>query len=460
MTMTCSLVVGGDFVSDVKSLSLLNNTAGFTLLHNGYVPGMALEGIVSDVLTVKVTGTSADNLAVNLQTLEEYFQRTRWAVDAPERYHVWLRMKATNETNTRQALVIGGSHGDKAGFYSHPVPTRNAIANYPIVVDRLPVWEAIASMDPAVVGLSSVGGHDAVLPSPSNNVVGDVPARIGYTGVAGSAALTEFWWGFRTSRFGILANFVSPWECELGTVTDPTDTSVTTDATASPGGAGNTKLLCTFATNSAMASRFTLTPYQISNANFEDQRGTFNLIARLKVDTGFSTRVRIASGLGTALSYNDSVAVTATAWTFYDLGRITLPCGGQVSSNYSAMKYSTLQFEAQRIAGTLEAGHGLHIDCLVPIPTLEGHAHIANGTGVKNELLVNSLGQISCNDYTSTDITGLADTTGTNPSDYFMPLGYPIVVMAAQRAAGSTLADTVNMGMKCFYRYRTLRGNV
>jgi hypothetical protein len=457
MAMTCSLVVGGDFISDVKSLSLLNNTAGFTLLHNGYAPGMALDGIVSDVLTVKVTGTSADNLAVNLQTLEEYFQRARWAVDAPERYHVWLRMKATNETNTRQTLVVGGSHGDKVGFYSHPVPSRNVITNYPIVVDRLPVWEAIASMDPAVVGLSSVGGHAAVLSSPSLNIVGDVPARIGYTGVAGSAGLTEFWWGFRTARFGTLANFVSPWECELGTATSD-DVDITTDTTASPGGGGNTKMLCTFATSSVMTTRFKLPVAQISASYYEDLRGTFNIIARMKVDTGFSTRVRIAGGLGTTLSYNDAVAVTATAWTFYDLGRITLPVGGKAA--YSFMQNCFIQFEAQRIAGTLAGGTGLHIDCLVPIPVNEGCAHISGGTGVQNELFVNSLGQISCNDYTSTSITGLASTTGTNPGDYFMPLGYPIVVMAAQRAAGSTLADTVNMGMKCFYRYRTMRGNV
>jgi len=451
MAMQVSLVVKADLQSDVKSLSLLANAAGFALKRGGYQPGMALDGVVSDVLTVDVIGSSHDDLAVKLQALEEYFQRARWANESPERYEVWLRVQLTNETNARKMLVVGGSHGDKAGFYSPPASPGNRLVDYPIVIDRLPICESNLAYNLDYPNLSSVGGKGGL-----TIISGDVPARIAQTilyGVSG-AALVEYWWGFRSARFGTVANFVSPWECELGTV--GTDTSATTDATASPGGGGNTKLLCTFATNSAMASRFTLTPYQISSTNFEQQRGTFNLIARLKVNTGFSTRVRIASGLGSTLAYCDDVAVTSTAWKFYDLGRITLPAGGKTA--ISAMQNSIIRFEAQRIAGTLAGGTGLHMDCLVPIPANEGYAHISGGTGVLNTLWVDALGRIGCFDYTGGNITGLAGTEGTNAQDYTLPIGSGgIVVVAAQQAAGSTLTDLLDFEIDYFHRYRTLR---
>jgi hypothetical protein len=520
MAMTLSLVIGGDFVSDVKLLSLLANTAGFALKRGGYLPGMALDGRVSDVLTVDVIGTSHNDLATKLIALEDYFQRARWAGETPERYQIWLRAQMTNETNARQSLVLGGSHGDKAGFYSPPASPGNRIVDYPIVIDRLPVWEAIAATTISLSNISSVGGHttvgnaiDSVNPDPGiralshtnivpgsvwgelssetgvqmydngvgafidsgwtyatidyiagtvqimdagwtvaqftyNYSIGDFPGRMGYTSLvphSGSGALTEYWLGFRSNRLGHAANFVSPWECESGT-------PVFADTTAESGG-----LVCTFANGINMRGLFTLTPYQISSSYYEDLRGTFNIVARLKCDAGVTCLVRVIYGLG-ALTYtcNDAVIVTGTDWKLYDLGRVTFPCGGQVSSYYSAMKNSNIRLQAQRTAGT--GTDGLHMDCLIPIPVNEGYAHIANGTGVKNELFVNPFGKISCYDYTSTDITGLADATGTNPDDYFLPTGGGIVVVAAQRAAGSTAADAVDIGLKVFPRWRTLRG--
>ena len=210
MALQISLVVKSDLGSDIKTLSFLNNTAGFTLVHNGYAPGMALEGVVSDVLTVKATGTSNDDLAGHLQALEEYFQRARWSNESPERYDVWLRVQQTSESGARKALVVGGAHGDKVNFYSHPGMTRNKLVNYPVVIDRLPIWEDDVAFNLDIQDISSVGGKGGLTITP-----GDVPCRIAQTRLTGvsAAALTEYWWGFRSARFGTVANFVSPWEC-------------------------------------------------------------------------------------------------------------------------------------------------------------------------------------------------------------------------------------------------------
>jgi len=449
MATTISLVVGGDFISDVSTLDLTGYNAGFNVAQDGFLQN--LEGGEENII-LRARRSTQDLVATDLVSLAAtYIEKCRLQNQTAERYQVFLRAKADSETSARQAVLTYLEWAGKLAAYDYMFRVNKNLSEIALMMTR-GRWESTAARTVTLLDISGLGGHTS-----AGLTSGDFPSRVGYTMLmphSGSGVLTEYWWGFRTARFGTLANFVSPWECELGSAL--TDTAVATDVTASPGGGGNTKLTCTFATVATMASRFTLTPYQISNANYEDLRGTFNLVARIKCGTGITARVRLAYGFGSTLTYNDGVIVTGTDWKLYDLGRVTLPAGGQVSSLYSAMKSSVIQFEAQRTAGS-NAG-GVQVDCFIPIPVNEGYAHISGGTGVKNELLVNPLNKITCFDYTSTAITGLASTTGTNPADYVLPIGTGIIVVAAQRAAISVLADAVDVTLKAFARWRTLSG--
>lgn len=88
--MACSiqLVRLNDFAADIDSIDLSAN--GYSLDRDGYFPVVAPIGAksVHEVITLKLQGTSKDDLAAMTQEIDEKIKQVQWWIDDPgvERY--------------------------------------------------------------------------------------------------------------------------------------------------------------------------------------------------------------------------------------------------------------------------------------------------------------------------------------------------------------------------------------
>lgn len=450
-----------DFATaDISSINLLN-ASGIEISENGWQPQVVPQGEneVEESMTFVVNSTSGDTAATAIRAVYQKVNECKWSKDASERYQVYLIDQLSDETNARQAVVRSMEFAPGVSLHDY-YPVRNSHswkgAQLGLVRGH---WE---SDTPGTISISNylING-----PVQCGTIVGDTSARLAYisftAGTAGGA-ISEFWWGFKSYRHGTPYNVTSPWHLVDGT--PGTDSSIVADAPTFGGSA----LLTTFATNTAMTSRISLTAYQLSNANYEDFRGSYRLLARMKVDAGLGIRARVVYGQsnsGTvtgaaAKVYNESIIVTGTDWYLYDMGVVTFPCGGAIPPTYSAMRNSTVWLEAQLTSGTAAGTTGLHTDCFLPVSADEGCGHAKSCSGVKGEIFCNALGHVSSIDYTGTINTGALDTTGTDANDCVAPVGESNYLMFAfQRAGSSVVTDTVTISAKTFNRWSALRGN-
>jgi len=462
MAMVLTLVRRDDFSADIESLSLLSFTNGFSVEKGGWVQAIAAEDEASviEAMTLWARGTSHDNLATNLVALDKLLTKARWYKETPERYALWLRAQLTNESHTREAVVLNARRGSVQVF-SPPASPGNTIKGYSLTLERTPLWEGARVAVSSTPAISGIGGYTDDIAI----TVGTDPARIALITFLGSSngILTEYWWGFRTARNGTLANFRSPWELESGHATN--DTTNTTDTTASPG-SGNTKLNCTFTSHPEMALRAYFTLADIDATYFEDLRGTFDLILRAKCGTGVTSRVQLSYGLyGTAPTtlagpYNtcDPVTITGTSWKLYNIGRVTLPAGGKGYSTKTGMRESLLRIAAELVAGSAGAD-ALDMDCIIPIPVDEGYGHIIGGLGWKMNVSVSPIGHVTANEENSAGYIYAITTADINPVTCVVPVGANRLYCAAQRLASSVLEDTLNVAADIIPRWRTLRGD-
>lgn len=470
MTELLTLVRTADFQSDISTLELSDNSAGWTLAEDGNIPAVVEDDAdsVPEVYNLILRGSSQDDAATKLQAMYQKVRECKWSKNPSQPYQIWLRDRAVTETQARQAVI------------RHPMrfSLDTPIHDHPMTLDHMGKgtlaferghWESPIAIETLRYNIGGVGVLGDTYSGAA--VPGDVPARIAsmyFTSHDAAKPMTECWWGFKTNADGItLANWKGLWELELGTPRADYDTEVATDSTASPGGGGDTKMRCNFATHADMHTRVNLTPFQIDNTNFEDLRGTYQILARLKVDSDYVCRVRFVydianagtpSGI-TAKTYNPQVTVSGTSWYFYDMGRVTLPVGGPASASFSAMRQSTLSLQAQLYSGTQNASKYLHMDCFVAIPVTEGFGHLKGGSGVKSSVIIDALGRITSYDYTIAYITGQLDLGGINAQDCVIPTGASKFVIAAQRATSSVLDDAIDIDFKAFPRWKLIRGN-
>jgi len=460
MATVLSLARLEDLAADIESFDLL--ATGFDVRDEGWIQAIANEGdtSASESVTLKITGTSQDDLATKVQSLDDIIKKANWRKDFSERYDVWLRAKLGNETNSRQAMVIQARRSPGVQILN-PVTGRNFIAKeYQLGIERTPWWE-----DPypypsttALTAINNIGGKATL----AETIRGDVNARLVKMVVTpvGAAAYNQLWIGFKSARFGNPANFVSVWPLHLGTtVLDGiTDTSSAADASAFDG----TKLTCTFATVPTLRSRVLIKVTDVT-ANIADQRGTYAVLMRAKMTASSVARARIHYGYGGPIgifnpAYRSRQVISGADWLYYDMGDVSIP-SSEVLSTYS-LSNSAIVVEAERISGS----GSLDMDCFVMIPVDDSAIKLSLPTGVTLDStnILNIFQKPDERIDSFSDIGGLVSyPVDPRSRNWSLPAndGSPVLVFAAQGVTVQTKSHTADIAYQYIPRWATLRGS-
>lgn len=464
MAALLKLVYTADFQADQASLDLLDFASGFTLAENGWIPKVATgnqESII-ETLTLYVSGQTQDNIASSIHTLEDWIKKVNFSHDSVAPYQVWLRAQDTFETLPRQAMVL-----EMSGLILDPHPTLNfdvklsnnnyMVTQYVLTIRRTPFWEDTSGHVTSLTGINCIGGSSVL----GASIYGDVPARLrGNEFVPqadGTAYYQNYWAGFRTSRFGVLANFKSVWSLDLSS-TLSADTTVAADATAYDGN----KLTCAFTTTAADALRSSITLTDIS-AVPADNRGNYTVLLRAKTDSGSTTvNAYIKYGIGTGQVKRTPITISGTTWKFYEVGTIAIPASNLpliTGLDFSNMGVS-LYLQRTSVAGTID------LDCYVMIPIDEAsikgtfsdqynHPYTLV-TSVRADGLTTSFGYFITN-----GVMKIPAEVKLNQWSIPVNNEAPLLVFAAQgNAAGSVKGKTLLWDCSYVPRYRSLRGNL
>jgi hypothetical protein len=444
-------------VSAASTLDLYGFNSGFSLQRGGWLPAIAGDDdrTVIETLNLWIKGTSHDNLAAVLQNLDAMIRKAAYYNSAPDQYAIWLRTQLPNESGERQTLIRAARGELGSDLHSPPVSPGDLIRNYTLILERMPWWEDDTYLTGLGFGatVDSLGGVDAY-----NAIVGDMPARIAILQVSAGASgytLTELWIGFKSSRYGTPGDFEPVWECEDGTLTN--NTSSQSDGTAS----GGYMAQCTFAT-ATMCDRVLISVDDVvaSSADYRDQRGSYIVLLRAKVDASTTARVQLLDGISahTNASFRTQsrVPIESTSWYLYELGTVDIPPGknNYVPDNF--LSEYTLKIQAERTAGSGD----LYMDALVLIPT-EGAIHVDNAMIYYGDyiliVMAHPTGAVTGWTFDTTNIPKLA--ADVHPINFSLPVGAGVAIVAAQRETSHVLTDSVIMNPFPIGRWRTLRGS-
>lgn len=144
MTGELKLVRTYDGTADIDTLNLLDYTDGIDVAYDGWIPKVPTqdETEVLETLTLRVRGTSHDDLASKLQRIAQFSEYARWyRENSSERYGVWLRAKLSDESESRQTFVHNIDHAPAASIYSRAVREESHVNNYLMQLRRVPYWE-------------------------------------------------------------------------------------------------------------------------------------------------------------------------------------------------------------------------------------------------------------------------------------------------------------------------------
>ena len=198
MATTISLVVGGDFISDVSTLDLTGYNAGFNVAQDGFLQN--LEGGEENII-LRARRSTQDLVATDLVSLAAtYIEKCRLQNQTAERYQVFLRAKADSETSARQALLTYLEWAGKLAAYDYMVRVNKNLSEVVLMMTR-GRWESTAARTVTLSDISGLGGHTS-----AGLTSGDFPSRVGYTMLmphSGSGALTEYWCGLERRDSGL-----------------------------------------------------------------------------------------------------------------------------------------------------------------------------------------------------------------------------------------------------------------
>jgi hypothetical protein len=415
-------------------------------------------GVVSEAITLRVRGDDPDNVAANLQALDDKIKETAWFFnETTEQYACWLHCKLDNETNARRALIRGlaGSIGEN--LYQKPMSPGNVIRTYTLAIDRYPWWEAASTTNLLKTQVGCLGG--AWNYGTSDSIAGTIPARIASLNVKGDSAsynLIEAWFGFRTDRFGPRSEFVPVWDLGLSGANTYNDGSRTADSVDAPAYGDYKVRVATGPSDTSMVDRCGIKLITaVGNNNPYDQRGRFNVLLRARVTAGI-WRVRLRDNFTGASNWRTQDRVkldgaTTTSYMLYSLGTVTIPPGARrvPLDNYD------LRVQAEQVSG---AG-AIDFDCLVLIPTAEGAIYI-NDTSIQEGLYfvvvsVEPDGRMMAYTWSGANPNDIPDIA---PEDWNMPVGAGTLYAAAQRSTAHDLDDLMEIRLGAYPRWRSLRG--
>lgn len=422
---------------------------------------------LAESMDVLVDRTSHDDLATSMQALD---QMRRWAAmyrrEPLLREPVWLHAKMGGETGERRAYVRaihGEWRSDQMGGAGHPA-AYDALGR--LQLERHPFWEAPS----AVTGtaLSSPASEIAI----SHNYgspAGDVGARIREFVIdldAAADSIDRLWLGLRSTKFGTPGNFVPIWEFEDGSITGPDCGAPVADATASPGGAGNTKRVVSFAGTPGWASRCGIEVEDVS-ANYTDQIGRFLWLFRYKVDAGTECEVHLRWGSSFAAiteNYIDGPIKVAdnTNWDFLEMGEQQIP-PHDMKPDITTSKDRWVQGSVVYIRARRTSGSGsLHLDCLCLIPLDEGYL-IAKDIGCSHVNYFVKYYKMP-NDNSIALVLDALEQPRNWPAwsedNFDLPPGSGNVIVVHTRSTQSVLADAITIPTIQWYpRWANLRGS-
>jgi len=412
---------------------------------------------ITDVLNLVVTGTTGDVLAAYLQNLDDKVREVQefWE-GAQERGGVWLRAQLTSETKARQAFIREAALSLGESIFTPYTDASSVIRKLALSLVRQPFWEATATTTTSAAALNCLGGTTSGAPM---TVAGDVPARVPLISVVCAASMLREWWlGFRSTRYGTLANFASVWDLGIAGITRDADT------TRVANGEGGFMSQCTFTAVATMLTRVTPVISDIT-ANTSDQRGKFHVLLRAKVSNNTTVcHVQMKDGYDGALSWRTQQgyqvidgAVT-TSFFLYPLGTVTIPPTRGLSS---APDFSTFAIgvNAARVSG---AGT-LDMDSLVLIPYNEGAIHASApiptpGLALDNIYIYTREDEAIDGHTRAVVTTPPVDSLAIDCQNWGCPVGSTMCVFAAQEETAQVITDSVTLDISRYHRWRTLRG--
>lgn len=487
-----SLIRHYDFLGTLAgSVSLINNTDGFEVAYDGWVPKTVpdKDGRVREAITLRARGTSTDHLASQLQKIaDKSYEASLFFNDPAEQYAVWMRVQANGETGARQSLVYSLNHQAASSVYSYAMRQLYRLPEYTLGIERAAWWE---SRTPTFITrgtpVSLLGGTFAY-----PTVGGDLPARPGLVVVTDNGSATprwtpntDLWMGFRSNRFGSANAFVPHWRFRGG-FTIPGGGSIVADALANTGTAlvWSNHAIQNYVFMGGLSAAFaagTLAP---------QQGGEFLVLGRVKMSgTNAGAVVQLKSGLasdftgsGSATMYSNArvyprVPLTAgTVYKFYELGVVNIPGSNLYRHSFGgdrAINTFALLLHSQTTAGTptisVDGFYLIPTECLIIQKSLNIGA--ADSPGVPNKIAIHKgpderqstyvyrqEGDLLLGDLIQTDTPlgiGAPSIAGGIP-----PGDSGIVVIAGQNASFSNLnsvAGTVEI--QYYKRWKEMRGS-
>lgn len=442
------------------TVDFISNT-GFYLRAEGYRPVIvsppgdgSIPPYVRENLPVRIIATDEDDLASILQTLATSAKAaSTYDRDDTEDTPVFFHRKLDNETGEVRAYTRAVMYQEQHNWFS-PAPGASCASRGTVIVEHHPYFErtAIVSM-PASAALS--GASVVYDPTSVVDVVGDVGARIEkLRWNTGGNPIDRYWFGLRsTDKHGAVGDFANIWECEDGVA--GTDGALATDATASPGGGGNTKVTITPGT-ATLEKRLTIQLTDVT-VNPAQNLGKFLWLLRAQVSAGtWEVNLRF----GYAGMTDDQMVeapireLTNTSWDFFPMGTASIP----LPSNHFAYAGVHDNWEIQVWARRTVPGGTLQLDCLCPIPVDEGYLIVWDSDAAvadrgyerspKEEEIVYSF---------SVDPFGIAPF---DSSRFYLPLGDCRIIAVYARASESRLTDAITFQNTSTYfpRWLSLRG--
>lgn len=448
------LTWAADGEADEASLDLLDFVQGLMLTDSGWIPQIASgdQATVTETMTFYAHALSHDQLAGYVQVLDEWIVRVNWAHDFTQRQFVWLNARWKSETEIRRAVVysLAYSLGNESSPFGPYLRDDSFVPTLTVVIVRGAYWEDTALTQCTHAGnINALGGTATFISGGgAYPVPGDVPARISDFNVNYNvgAALQFFWFGWRTSRNGVLANFEPVWELEdAGWLNNIAHGSAFDDTTIA-----GAEIDTDFSGGATLLTRAVISTSDVT-ANTVDQRGMYTCLLRAQMNDTSIARVRVSSGfLNTPYYVNPRVTVQGSAgWTLYPMGVVRIPAIPREYTSMALIDEAAIIIDAERVSGTGK----LQMDCLILIPYNDAYTEADNGGGTNLHIMTNP-------DYTSTAFTVPGTKqAGLSPNAWGMPAygEQPLLVGAAQQSVIST-SDDMQVVMKITPRWRTLRG--